>query len=81
MSNDKNYCIPYWTSQSSSEKAVCKRISELLDTLSELNAWRLEECELRKDAYVAKMKIIDGLKKSGWKVTTPNDRYKVEREK
>ena len=72
------YCYPAYTGLQSTDRAVCKRLARLLDSLStEINAFVVEG-EIAEDARAFRLNLIGKLKADGWTMSYDGgDRLKV----
>jgi len=71
------YVIPHEAGLASEAKTIGKRLGELLDGLDSINTWVVEQGELVEKCYQFKVELIDKLKADGWRISIPNNNYKV----
>ena len=68
----KAYCTPWNAGLASETKAVCRRLSRLIDSLNdEINA-NIAEGEIVNDVWQFKTKLIEKLRAEGWTITFTN---------
>lgn len=71
------YAVPHEAGLASEAKAVGKRLGELLDSLGNMNNFLIEQGEFTDTCWQFKVNLIEKLKADGWRISIPNNNYKV----
>jgi len=73
----RQYLIPAFTSNKSNTRAICKKVANLLEALSDINVFNTEG-DMKNECFDFRFSIIQKLIAEGWTITVPKNKYVVK---